>query len=204
MEMWTEAVGRAGSEANRAPPEDKGNPCSEVSLTLWREETLTKPLEARESRLSVSGGRASRQGPRAVTAAGEGEQRWAECCLCDGPGARKLRGLNAQKLGVPEASCEQPSRGPGPPSDLLSWRDEGVDVLEHWLQGAVIAHAQVLDLDLPLVWPVLGDQRWGWGPGWGQPPGWATACVQGAPPRLPLRPSAQHTPPTATSPSSPS
>lgn len=44
------------------------------------------------------------------------------------------------------------------PADLLSWGDEGIDVLQHGLQGAVIAHTQVLNLDLPLVWPVLGDQ----------------------------------------------
>lgn len=46
---------------------------------------------------------------------------------------------------------------PGPSCDLLSRRDEGIHVLEHWLQGAVVAHAQILDLDLPSVWPVLGD-----------------------------------------------
>jgi hypothetical protein len=45
-----------------------------------------------------------------------------------------------------------------PMSYLLSGGDEGIDVLQHWLQRAVVAHTQVLDLDLPLVWPVLGDQ----------------------------------------------
>lgn len=42
--------------------------------------------------------------------------------------------------------------------DLLSRGDEGVDMLQHGLQGAVVAHTQVLDLDLPLVRPVLRDQ----------------------------------------------
>lgn len=82
----------------------------------------------------------------------------------------------------------------GPPCaphpDLLSWGDEGVDVLQHGLQGAVVAHTQVLDLDLPLVRPVLRDQRGCWGPGWG------SATRQGPqlvsrntlPPRLPPGP----------------
>lgn len=67
----------------------------------------------------------------------------------DGWGLRVGRG--------PQLTVAHP-RGPNP-ADLLSWRDEGIDVLQHRLQGAVIAHTQVLNLDLPLVWPVLGDQR---------------------------------------------
>ena len=66
---------------------------------------------------------------------------------------------------------------------LLSGGDEGVDVLQHRLQGAVVAHTQVLDLDLALVRPVLGDQRWCWEPvGVGQLPGMGHSCYPGVPP----------------------
>lgn len=37
-------------------------------------------------------------------------------------------------------------------------------MLQHRLQGAVVAHAEVLDLDLPLVGPVLRDEGGRWGP----------------------------------------
>lgn len=39
---------------------------------------------------------------------------------------------------------------------LLAGFDVGVDVLEHRLEHGVVAHAQVLDLDLAVPGPVLG------------------------------------------------
>lgn len=46
-----------------------------------------------------------------------------------------------------------PSRPPA--NYLLAGFDVGIDVLEHRLEHGVIAHAQVLDLDLAALGPVL-------------------------------------------------
>lgn len=50
---------------------------------------------------------------------------------------------------------------------LLAGFDVGVDVLEHWLQHGVVAHAQVLDLDLAVLGPVLGYLGGVWAEGGG-------------------------------------
>lgn len=42
---------------------------------------------------------------------------------------------------------------------LLSWFDVGVDVFEHRFEHGVVAHTQVLDLDLTVMRPVLGHLR---------------------------------------------
>ena len=80
---------------------------------------------------------------------------------------------------------------------LLSRGDEGIDVLQHRLQGAVVAHTQVLDLDLALVRPVLGNQRWCWGPVWGaQLPGMGHSWYPRVPPITPrflVPPQPKHT-----------
>lgn len=55
-------------------------------------------------------------------------------------------------------------------------------MLQHRLQGAVVAHAQVLDLDLPLVWPVLRDQGWFWEWGWRSAPRRGPQPVSAPPP----------------------
>ena len=82
-----------------------------------------------------------------------------------GEGEREGEGGGLRFVTVRGPVAVQPTALPAP--DLLSWGDEGIDMLQHRLQGAVVAHTQVLDLDLPLVRPVLRDQRWCWGPGWG-------------------------------------
>lgn len=58
------------------------------------------------------------------------------------------------------------SRAP-PPSQLhgnylLAWFDVGVDVFEHWFEHGIVAHTQVLDLDLPVLGPVLRHLRGVW------------------------------------------
>lgn len=42
---------------------------------------------------------------------------------------------------------------------LLPWADVCVDIFEHGLQRGVVADAQVLDLDLSLPGPAVGDLR---------------------------------------------
>lgn len=42
---------------------------------------------------------------------------------------------------------------------LLSWCDVGIDVFEDRLEHGIVAHAQVLDLDLTTLGPVLGHLR---------------------------------------------
>lgn len=50
-----------------------------------------------------------------------------------------------------------PSRLPA--NYLLSWCDVGVDVLEDRLEHGIVAHAQVLDLDLTTLGPVVRHLR---------------------------------------------
>lgn len=50
---------------------------------------------------------------------------------------------------------------------LLAGFDVGVDVLEHRLEHGVVAHAQVLDLDLSVLGPVLGYLGGVWAGGGG-------------------------------------
>lgn len=130
--------------------------------------------------------------------------RWAEPCQCEWPRARILAVRHAGPWRA-ISPVRLPALCPSFP-DLLSWGDEGVDVLQHRLQGAVVAHAQVLDLNLPLVRPVLWDQRWFWGPGVGQPAGMGHSCIQGChpTPRLPCGPpQPKHAPPPGRLPRSP-
>lgn len=42
---------------------------------------------------------------------------------------------------------------------LLSWCDVGIDVFEHRLEHGIVAHGQVLDLNLATLGPVLGHLR---------------------------------------------
>lgn len=46
-----------------------------------------------------------------------------------------------------------------PVNYLLSWCDVGVDVFEHRLEHGIVAHAQVLDLDLTTLGPVVRHLR---------------------------------------------
>lgn len=45
---------------------------------------------------------------------------------------------------------------------LLAWLDVRVDVFEHWLEHGIVAHTQVLDLDLAVLGPVLRHLRGVW------------------------------------------
>lgn len=42
---------------------------------------------------------------------------------------------------------------------LLSWCDVGIDVFEDRLEHGIVAHGQVLDLNLATLGPVLGHLR---------------------------------------------
>lgn len=42
---------------------------------------------------------------------------------------------------------------------LLSWADVGIDLFEDRLQGAVVPHAQILDLNLTPMRPTLRNLR---------------------------------------------
>lgn len=52
-----------------------------------------------------------------------------------------------------------------PVNYLLAWLDVGVDVFEHWFEHGIVAHTQVLDLDLTVPGPVLRHLRGVWGGG---------------------------------------
>lgn len=42
---------------------------------------------------------------------------------------------------------------------LLSWADVSIDLFEHRLQGAVVPHAQILDLNLTPLRPTFWKLR---------------------------------------------
>lgn len=42
---------------------------------------------------------------------------------------------------------------------LLARCDVGIDVFEHWFEGGIVAHTQVLDLYLTALGPVFGHLR---------------------------------------------
>lgn len=62
-------------------------------------------------------------------------------------------------MGFHEATGQSRRPSRCPVNYLLSWCDVGIDVFEDRLEHGIVAHAQVLDLDLATLGPVLGHLR---------------------------------------------